>query len=72
MRPHGAATSTRAALSWTFTATAGSAHTAVAIGLNAQLRGIVPKAQLRPRPAGHGPARIIQAARGARHADIYT
>src|SRR6266700_1000172 len=62
MRPHGAAASTPAALSWTFTAKADHAYTAAGIGINAHLRGIILEDQLTAPPAGHGSVRIIQAA----------
>ena len=70
MRPHGAAASTPAALSWTFTAKADHAYTAAGIGMNAHLRGIILEDQLKAPAAGHGSVRIIQAASRAPHADL--
>jgi hypothetical protein len=70
MRPHGAAASTPAALSWTFTAKADHAYTAAGIGMNAHLRGIILEDQLKAPAAGHASVRIIQAASRAPHADL--
>jgi uncharacterized protein DUF4397 len=70
MRPHGAAASTPAALSWTFTAKAGHAYTAAGVGLNKDLQGIIIEDQINPPAAGHGLVRVIQAASRAPHADV--
>lgn len=70
MRPHGAAPSTPAALSWTFTAKAGHAYTAAGVGMNKHLHGIIIEDQLTPPSAGHGLVRVIQAASRAPHADV--
>ena len=70
MRPHGAAASTPAALSWTLDARAGAAYTACAVGLNAALSGIVLHDNLSPAPAGKARVRVIQAASRAKHADV--
>jgi hypothetical protein len=70
MRPHGAAPSTPAALSWTLHARAGAAYTACAVGLNAKLHGIVLHDDLAPAPAGQARVRVIQAASRATHATI--
>ncbi len=70
MRPHGAAASTPAALTWTLNAQAGQAYTAAAVGMNAQLHGIVLRDQLTPPSAGQGLVRVIQAASRAPSADI--
>jgi hypothetical protein len=70
MRPHGAAESTPAALSWTLDARPGAAYTACAVGLNAQLHGIVLHDDLQPAPSGRARVRVIQAASRARHADV--
>ena len=70
MRPHGAAASTPAALSWTFTAKAGHAYTAAGVGMNKQLHGIIIEDQLKPPAAGKGLVRVIQAASRAPHADV--
>lgn len=70
MRPHGAAASTPAALSWTLNARAGQAYTAAAVGMNKQLHGIVLRDELTPPGAGHGLVRVIQAASRAPHAAV--
>jgi len=70
MRPHGAAASTPAALSWTFTAKAGHAYTAAGVGMNKQLHGVIIEDQLTPPAAGQGLVRVIQAASRAPRADI--
>ncbi|HKC26825.1 MAG TPA: DUF4397 domain-containing protein [Jatrophihabitans sp.] len=70
MRPHGAAPSTPAALSWTLDARPGAAYTACAVGLNAQLHGIVLHDDLQPAPAGEARVRVIQAASRAPRADV--
>lgn len=70
MRPHGAKASTPAALSWTLDARAGAAYTACAVGMNAQLRGIVLHDDLSPAPTGTARVRVIQAASRAQHANV--
>jgi hypothetical protein len=70
MRPHGAAASTPAALSWTLDAKPGAAYTAAAVGMNSQLHGIVLSDQLTPPGPGTGLVRVIQAASRAPHADL--
>lgn len=70
MRPHGAAASTPAALSWTLNARAGQAYTAAAVGMNKQLHGIVLRDQLTPPGSGRGLVRVIQAASRAPHAEV--
>ncbi|MGN6607710.1 MAG: DUF4397 domain-containing protein [Jatrophihabitans sp.] len=70
MRPHGAAASTPAALSWTLDARPGAAYTACAVGMNAQLHGIVLHDDLSPASAGKARLRVIQAASRAAKADI--
>ena len=70
MRPHGAAASTPAALSWTLNAQADNAYTAAAVGMNAQLHGIVLHDELNPASAGSGRVRVIQAASRAPQATI--
>ncbi len=70
MRPHGAAASTPAALSWTLNAQADNAYTAAAVGMNAQLHGIVLHDELNPPAAGNGRVRVIQAASRAPEATI--
>jgi hypothetical protein len=70
MRPHGAAASTPAALSWTLDARAGDAYTACAVGLNAKLHGIVLHDDLAAAPAGKARVRVIQAASRAPHATV--
>jgi hypothetical protein len=70
MRPHGAAASTPAALSWTFTAKPGHAYTAAGVGMNKKLHGVIIEDQLTPPASGHGLVRVIQAASRAPRADI--
>lgn len=70
MRPHGAAASTPAALSWTLNAQADNAYTAAAVGMNAQLHGIVLHDELNAPAAGSGRVRVIQAASRAPEATI--
>jgi len=70
MRPHGAAASTPAALSWTFTPKAGHAYTAAGVGMNKNLQGVIIEDELNPPSAGHGLVRVIQAASRAPHADV--
>jgi Domain of unknown function (DUF4397) len=70
MRPHGAAASTPAALSWTLNAQADNAYTAAAVGMNAQLHGIVLHDELNPPAAGSGRVRVIQAASRAPKATV--
>jgi hypothetical protein len=70
MRPHGAAASTPAALSWTLNAQAGHAYTAAAVGMNRALRGIVLPDDLNPPASGHGLVRVIQAASRAPEAKV--
>jgi hypothetical protein len=70
MRPHGAAPSTPAALSWTLDARPGAAYTACAVGLNAKLHGIVLHDDLAPAPSGQSRVRVVQAASRANHADV--
>ncbi|MEP7021070.1 MAG: DUF4397 domain-containing protein [Pseudonocardiales bacterium] len=70
MRPHGAAASTPAALSWTLKAGAGRAYTAAAVGMNKQLKGIVLRDELAQPRAGTGSLRVIQAASTAPHVDV--
>jgi hypothetical protein len=70
MRPHGAAASTPAALSWTVSISAGSSYTAAAVGTNGQLRGIVLRDSNTP-PTGHsGSVRVIQASSAAGHVAV--
>lgn len=70
MRPHGQPASVPAALTWTLDAHAGSAYTAAAVGLNAQLHGIVLRDELTPPASGSGRVRVIQAASRAAHASL--
>jgi hypothetical protein len=60
MRPHGAAVTTAAALSWTVTLQAGQAYTAAAFGQHGQLHGTVYDDRLTPPAEGTGYVRIIQ------------
>lgn len=70
MRPHGAAASTPAALSWTLNARAGKAYTAAAIGMNEHLKGIVLRDDLTQPSSGNASFRVIQAASRAPHVDV--
>lgn len=60
MRPHGAAASTAAALSWTVALEPGKAYTAAAYGQNGQLRGVVYDDASAPPAKGSGSIRIVQ------------
>src|SRR3954466_848575 len=60
MRPHGAAVSTAAALSWRVKLGAGQAYTAAAFGQHGQLHGVVYDDRLRPPAKGTGYVRIVQ------------
>jgi hypothetical protein len=60
MRPHGAAVTTAAALSWTVTLQPGQAYTAAAFGQHGQLHGTVYDDRLTPPAKGTGYVRIIQ------------
>jgi hypothetical protein len=62
MRPHGAAVSTAAALSWTVRLGAGKAYTAAAFGQHGQLHGVVYDDRLQPPAKGSGYVRIVQGA----------
>ena len=70
MRPHGASPSTPAALTWNLDAQAGRAYTAAAVGMNAQLHGIVLSDELTAPSNGAGRVRVIQAASRAPHAKV--
>ena len=70
MRPHGAPASTPAALTWTLDARAGASYTACAVGMNAQLQGIVLADDLSMPPAGQARVRVIQAASRAPQARV--
>lgn len=70
MRPHGAAASTPAVLTWTVNITAGSAYTAAAVGTNSQLRGIVLQDSTTPPGAHNGLVRVIQASSQAGHVSV--
>jgi Domain of unknown function (DUF4397) len=70
MRPHGAAASTPAALTWTLDARAGAAYTACAVGMNAQLHGIVLSDDMTAPAPSRARVRVIQAASRAGHARV--
>jgi hypothetical protein len=70
MRPHGAAASTPAVLTWTVNIAAGSAYTAAAVGTNSQLRGIVLQDSTTPPGAHNGLVRVIQASSQAGHVSV--
>jgi Domain of unknown function (DUF4397) len=61
MRPHGAASSTKPALTWTINLDSGRAYTAAAIGMNAQLHGTIFDDTLNKPGAGTGLVRVVQA-----------
>jgi hypothetical protein len=70
MRPHGAAASTPAVLTWTVNISPGSAYTAAAIGTNGQLRGIVLPDDVNAPAAGTGLVRVVQASSQAGHVSV--
>ena len=70
MRPHGAAATTPAVLTWTVDLTAGSAYTAAAVGTNSQLRGIVLHDSTTAPNAHTGLVRVIQASSQAGHVSV--
>jgi hypothetical protein len=70
MRPHGAAPSTPALLSWTLNAKAGLVYTIAGVGTGAARHGIVLHDELTQPPAGTGKVRVIQAASRAPKADV--
>jgi Domain of unknown function (DUF4397) len=70
MRPHGAPASQKPVLTWTINLKSGSAYTAAAIGMSAQIRGVVVADTLNPPPAGTGLVRIIQASSQAGHVAV--
>jgi hypothetical protein len=70
MRPHGAAPSTPALLSWTLNAQAGLVYTIAGVGTGAARHGIVLHDELTQPPAGTGKVRVIQAASRAPKADV--
>lgn len=70
MRPHDASPSSPPALTWTLDARAGAAYTACAVGMNAQLHGIVLDDDLQPPAAGQARVRVIQAASRAPQARV--
>jgi hypothetical protein len=70
MRPHGAAASTPAVLTWTVNIAAGSAYTAAAVGTNSQLRGIVLQDSTSRPASGTGMVRVIQASSQAGHVSV--
>ena len=61
MRPHGAPASTKPALTWTVNLDAGQAYTAAAIGMNAQLHGVIFKDTMAKPKAEWGLVRVVQA-----------
>ncbi|HEY2044361.1 MAG TPA: DUF4397 domain-containing protein [Jatrophihabitans sp.] len=70
MRPHGAAPSTPAAVSWNIQVAGGQAYTAAAIGSNSSLKTIVLHDDLTLPPNGTGRVRVVQAASRAPTANI--
>ncbi len=61
MRPHGAPASTKPALTWSIDLSAGHAYTAAAIGMNANLHGVILNDTLTRPKAGTGLVRVVQA-----------
>jgi hypothetical protein len=70
MRPHGAPASQKPVLTWTLNLKSGAAYTAAAIGMSAQIRGVVVADTLNSPPAGTGLVRIIQASSRAGHVAV--
>lgn len=70
MRPHGAPASQKPVLTWTLDLKAGAAYTAAAIGMSAQIRGVVLTDTLASPPTGSGLVRVIQASSQAGHVSI--
>jgi hypothetical protein len=70
MRPHGAAPSTPALLSWTLDAKAGQAYTIAGVGTGTARHGVVLHDELSQPPAGVGRVRVIQAASRAPKANV--
>jgi len=62
MRPHGAAPTTAALLSWTLDARAGQAYTIAGVGTGTARHGVVLHDELTQPPAGTGRVRVVQAA----------
>jgi uncharacterized protein DUF4397 len=62
MRPHGAAPTTAALLSWTLDAKAGQAYTIAGVGTGNARHGVVLHDELAQPPAGTGRVRVVQAA----------
>jgi hypothetical protein len=62
MRPHGAAPTTAALLSWTLDAKAGQAYTIAGVGTGNARHGVVLHDELTQPPAGTGRVRVVQAA----------
>jgi hypothetical protein len=61
MRPHGSSASTKPALTWTVNLDAHNAYTAAAIGMNAQLHGVIFKDTMPTPSTGNGLIRVVQA-----------
>lgn len=61
MRPHGAAKTTKAMLSWTLDAKSGGAYTVAGVGAGMSVRGVVISDNLSTPPKGTGRVRVIQA-----------
>jgi Domain of unknown function (DUF4397) len=72
MRPHGAAKTTKPALSWSIQLKAGRAYTALAIGHQAQLRGTIVEDSLSSPAAETGRIRVVQASSRAGRVDVAT
>lgn len=70
MRLHGAASTTKPALTWTLNAKPGEAYTVAGVGAGAAVKGIVIHDDLSAPPAGSGRVRVIQAASRAPVASV--
>jgi hypothetical protein len=70
MRPHGASAATAPVLTWSVTLAAGSNYTAAAVGMTAQLHGIVLPDTTAMPASGRALVRVVQASSQAGHASV--
>jgi hypothetical protein len=70
MRPHGASAATAPALTWSVNLVAGSEYTAAAVGMSAQLHGIVLPDTTSMPSSGRAFVRVVQASSQAGHASV--
>jgi Domain of unknown function (DUF4397) len=70
MRPHGASAASAPALTWSVNLVAGSDYTAAAVGMNAQLHGIVLPDTTSLPGSGKALVRVVQASSQAGHASV--